>query len=218
VDLTYGPQYEAFRAEVRAFIEGHREQAPPLGAPRDAKARAWQRLLIERGYTARSIPKRYGGAGHPPDILEARILAEEFARARVSPGLGGQGVAMLVPTLLEVGTEEQKLRWVPPTLAGEIVWCQGYSEPGAGSDLASLRTSAVLDGVGFTDLLGLHYWFKRIGFDRQPLGSPEWLRAEAARAQGLLDCRAGGPVDMRRRAGAVSVSSFDTIRPGGTSR
>jgi alkylation response protein AidB-like acyl-CoA dehydrogenase len=146
VDLTYGPQYETFRAEVRAFVDAHREQAPPVGAPRDARARAWQRLLIERGYTARSIPKRYGGAGHPPDILEARILAEEFARARVSPGLGGQGVAMLVPTLLEVGTEEQKLRWVPPTLAGEIVWCQGYSEPGAGSDLASLRTSAVLDG------------------------------------------------------------------------
>ena len=146
MDLNYGPAYEALRTQVRAFIDAHRDAAPEVGAPRDEKARAWQRLLIEHGYTARTIPKRYGGAGHAPDILEARIIAEEFARARVSPGLGGQGISMLVPTLLEVGTEEQKLRFVPPTLSGEIVWCQGYSEPGAGSDLASLRTSAVLDG------------------------------------------------------------------------
>ncbi len=112
---------------------------------------AWQQLLIEKGYAARTIPKQYGGAGYPPDILKARIIAEEFARAGVSPGLGGQGISMLVPTLLEVGTEEQKRQFIAPTLRGEMVWCQGYSEPGAGSDLASLRTSAVLDGDDWVD-------------------------------------------------------------------
>lgn len=146
MDLNYGPRYDAFRAEVRGFIESHRQLAPRSGGPRDDTAKAWQRLLIEQGYAARTIPREYGGAGHAPDLLESRILAEEFSQARVSPGLGGQGINMLVPTLLEMGTEAQKREFIAPTLAGDIVWCQGYSEPGAGSDLASLRTSAVLDG------------------------------------------------------------------------
>jgi len=146
VDLNDGPEYQAFREEVRTFLAEHADVAPPAGSPRDKKARAWQRLLLQRGYTARTIPREYGGAGLPADLLKSRILAEEFARARVSPGLGGQGISMLVPTLLELGSDEQKRQFIPPTLAGEITWCQGYSEPGAGSDLASLRTSAVLDG------------------------------------------------------------------------
>ena len=95
---------------------------------------------------ARAIPKKYGGYGGEPDILKSRIIAEEFARAQISPGLGGQGIAYLVPALLEMGSEEQKQRFIPPTLSGEIIWCEGYSEPNAGSDLASLTTSAVLDG------------------------------------------------------------------------
>jgi alkylation response protein AidB-like acyl-CoA dehydrogenase len=107
---------------------------------------AWQKRLIAQGYAARTIPKEYGGAGHEPDILKARIIAEEFASAGISAGLGGQGISMLVPTLLEVGTEAQRQQFIGPTIRGEMVWCQGYSEPGAGSDLASLRTSAVLDG------------------------------------------------------------------------
>lgn len=146
MDLSYGPRYEAFRQEVREFIATHRHLAPTAGGPRDEKARAWQRLLISRGYTARTIPAAYGGAGCAPDLLEARILAEEFSAARVSPGLGGQGINMLVPTLLAMGTEEQKRQFIPPTLSGEMIWCQGYSEPGAGSDLASLRTAGVLQG------------------------------------------------------------------------
>ena len=146
MDLNDGPEYQTFREEVRRFLAEHADRAPPAGSLRDDKARAWQRLLLERGYTARTIPREYGGAGQPADLLKSRIIAEEFSRARVSPGLGGQGISMLVPTLLEVGTEEQKRRFIPPTLAGEMIWCQGYSEPGAGSDLAALRTSAVLDG------------------------------------------------------------------------
>ena len=146
MDLSYGPELEAFRAEVRRFLDEHAGEAPPVRAPNNEKSRSWQRLLIERGYAARTIPRKYGGAGLEPDLLKSRILAEEFTRAKVSPGLGGQGITMLVPTLLEVGSEEQREQFIRPTLTGEMIWCQGYSEPGAGSDLASLRTSAVLGG------------------------------------------------------------------------
>ena len=146
MNLSYGPQYEVFRDQVRGFIQSNRDRAGSAGSPRDDNARAWQKLLIEHGYAARTIPKEYGGAGLAPDILQSRIIAQEFARAGVSAGLGGQGISMLVPTLLEVGTEEQKRQFIEPTIRGDLVWCQGYSEPGAGSDLASLRTSGVLDG------------------------------------------------------------------------
>ena len=145
MDLSYGPEYETFREEVRSFLATHGGKAPRGAGLRAEETLAWQRLLIEHGYTARTIPAEYGGHGAEPDILKSRIIAEEFAAAGVSQGLGGQGIGMLVPTLLEVGTEAQKREFIPPTIRGEMVWCQGYSEPGAGSDLASLRTSAVLD-------------------------------------------------------------------------
>jgi alkylation response protein AidB-like acyl-CoA dehydrogenase len=110
---------------------------------------AWQALLIEHGYAGRTIPKAYGGFGAQPDILKSRIIAEEFTAARAPMGLAGQGVSMLIPTLLEMGAEAQKQQWIGPTLRGEVVWCQGYSEPGSGSDLASLTTRAVEDGDDF---------------------------------------------------------------------
>lgn len=146
MDLTFGPQYEAFRAEVRAFLDAHHAQAPRLPDLRAPATLAWQRLLIEHGYAGRTIPRQYGGYGAAPDILEARIIAEEFARAQVNPGLSGQGIMMLIPTLLHYGSEGQRQQFIEPTLKGEMIWCQGYSEPNAGSDLASLKTSAVLDG------------------------------------------------------------------------
>jgi len=150
MDLAYGPEYEAFRAELRAFLEAHRERAPKAGFGEvllvDPALAAWQRLLIERGYAARTIPKEYGGGGFAPDPLIATILAEEFRRAGVPAGVSGQGPDMLVPTLLEHGSEEQKRRYVPPTVRGELIWCQGYSEPGAGSDLASVATSGRVEG------------------------------------------------------------------------
>ncbi len=144
VDLSFGNEYEAFRDEVRQFIEAHRSQAPTVA--RGDSAKAWQKLLIGYGYTARTIPTAYGGFGAEPDIIKGRIIGEEFAAAQLPLGLGGQGISMLVPMLLEMGTDDQKQQFIKPTLHGDLVWCQGYSEPGAGSDLASLRTSAVLDG------------------------------------------------------------------------
>lgn len=145
MDLQYGHEYEAFRDDIRNFIAANRHRAPPMHSAAERPsptALAWQQLLLERGYTARTIPREYGGFGAEPDLLKSRIIAEEFASAGVAGGLANQGISMLVPTLLELGTEEQKRRWIAPTLKGEVVWCQGYSEPGAGSDLASLRTSA----------------------------------------------------------------------------
>ena len=151
MDLAYGPEYEAFRSGLRAFLEANRALAPTprageVATLKDPKIVSWQKLLIERGYAARTIPKQYGGGGYAPDPLIATILAEEFARARVSPGVGGQGPDMFVPTLLEHGSEEQKQKWVAPTIRGELVWCQGYSEPGAGSDLASIATAGRAEG------------------------------------------------------------------------
>jgi alkylation response protein AidB-like acyl-CoA dehydrogenase len=146
MDLTLTPELTAFREEVRAFLDAHKAEHEG-GAPKDAKA--WQRLLIDNGYAARTIPRAYGGFGAEPDGLKSRIIAEAFIEAGAPRGMSGQGISMLVPTLLEVGSEEQKTRWIAPTLSGEIIWCQGYSEPGAGSDLANLQTKAVEDGEDF---------------------------------------------------------------------
>ncbi len=146
MDLSYGAEYEAFRREVVDFLQQHKDTAPKNPPLRSAEAIGWQKTLIAQGYFARTIPAEYGGYGAAPDILKSRIIAEEFARERMHPGMGGQGISMLVPTLLESGTEAQKKQFIQPTLHGEMLWCQGYSEPGAGSDLAALRTSAVLDG------------------------------------------------------------------------
>ena len=148
MDLSYGPEYEAFRNEVRAFAKEFCGRAPRTFGFNE-ETRAWQKLLIKHGYAARTIPKEYGGFGGTPDILKSRIIAEEFIAAGLPMGMANQGISMLVPTLLELGTEEQKQRWIGPTLRGEVIWCQGYSEPGAGSDLASLTTRAVEDGDDF---------------------------------------------------------------------
>ena len=151
MDLEYSQEYKDFQQQVRAFAEKHGHQSPRGSAVArpDQQTREWQALLIENGYAARTIPREYGGYGAEPDILKNVIIAEELNRAGLNRGLSNQGVTMLVPTLLEVGTEEQRQKWIRPTLHGEVMWCQGYSEPGAGSDLASLRTSATEDGDDF---------------------------------------------------------------------
>jgi alkylation response protein AidB-like acyl-CoA dehydrogenase len=152
MDLTLSDRHRALHAAVRRFIATHGHRSPPFGGG-GARSRpgpammAWQALLIEHGFAARSVPRAYGGFGAAPDVLEEAIIAEAFSEAGINPGIQGQGVRMLVPTLLEVGTEVQRLRWIPPTIRGELIWCQGYSEPDSGSDLASLRTHArVEDG------------------------------------------------------------------------
>jgi alkylation response protein AidB-like acyl-CoA dehydrogenase len=146
MDLDFGPAYVAFRDQVRDFLAAHAARAPRTLDLRAPQTLAWQKLLIEHGYAGRTVPREYGGFGAAPDPLEARILAEEFARAQVPAGLAGQGIAMLIPTLLEFGREDQRQSFIPATLRGEMIWCQGYSEPNAGSDLAALATRAELYG------------------------------------------------------------------------
>lgn len=149
MDLEIGPRYEAFREEVKTFLAAHRDEAPSadLGERRgDPRVLDWQKTLIEHGYAARTVPSEYGGFGAEPDIMEAILLDQEFTAANVFSGIESQGISMFVPTLLEFGSEQQKKRLIGPTIRGELIWCQGYSEPGSGSDLASLQTRAVLDG------------------------------------------------------------------------
>jgi alkylation response protein AidB-like acyl-CoA dehydrogenase len=150
MDLEYGPEYDALRTEVRAFLaeawpearrDPDREHMPDPRAQRDFVAAA-----LERDYVYRSIPRAYGGSEQAFDPLREEIIADEFNRAGAPWRLGPQGVGMVVPTLLEAGAEWQKERFIPDTLRGDFVWCQGYSEPGAGSDLAALRSTARLEG------------------------------------------------------------------------
>jgi len=157
MDLNFGSEYTDFRKEVNDFCKEYsgvllESSKIPLSDDSSSgqikmKRSDWQKLLIEKGYFARSIPKEYGGYGGESDIIKNRIIAEEFAKNNTPPPMGGQGIDMLVPTLLELGTEEQKKEYIKPTLHGEIIWCQGYSEPNAGSDLASLQTKGeLIDG------------------------------------------------------------------------
>ena len=141
MDLTYGADSERFRGEVRVFLE---ERWRPSDNPVDVAA--FRKAAIDAGYLYRSIPRRYGGSEQPADVLRARVIREEFTAAHAPMELRSLGTQLLVPTLLEAGAEWQKQRFIEATIAGEIKWCQGYSEPGAGSDLASLRTRATLVG------------------------------------------------------------------------
>jgi alkylation response protein AidB-like acyl-CoA dehydrogenase len=147
MDLTLSDPYQALQAEIRTFVREHGDKSPKVGGGRkrpDRKTLDWQKRLVEHGYAGRSIPKEYGGFGAQPDVMAAAVIAGEFARANVYAGLTNQGISMLVPTLLEVGTEEQKREYVGPTIRGDLIWCQGYSEPGNGSDLANAQTKAEL--------------------------------------------------------------------------
>lgn len=147
MDLSYGSAMEEFRSEVREFLEA---SWPPSGEEarysREEQATRFRQRAIEEGYLCRAIPKRYGGAEQPPDVLKGQIIREEFGRAHAPMEPRGIGTMMLVPTLLDRGEEWQKEKFVAPTIRGEITWAQGYSEPGSGSDLASLKTRGELVG------------------------------------------------------------------------
>ncbi|MBW2242724.1 MAG: acyl-CoA dehydrogenase family protein [Deltaproteobacteria bacterium] len=158
MDLEFDARYDDFRSEVREFLSKHKPPKSLGVAEEEASGRiTWLSLLIEHGYWARTIPEAYGGYGAPPDLLETVIMDEEFNRVGVARGFNAQGPSMLVPTLLTHGSEEQRKRWISPTMRGEIIWCQGYSEPGSGSDLASLQTSGTEDGDDFL-LNGQKIW------------------------------------------------------------
>ncbi len=147
MDLRFSEEYEAYRSEVKAFLadnwplEG--EEAKLTLTEQQARFRA---RAIGAGYLARAILRKYGGSEQLADVLKGLIIRQEFGKAQAPLDPAGNGPTMLVPTLLEHGTEEQKERIIPPTMKGELVFCQGYSEPGSGSDLASVQTRAELVG------------------------------------------------------------------------
>lgn len=136
IELNFGPEHDAFRQQVREFLSREWHDGRDVAG--------FRRAAVEAGYFYRSIPKRFGGSEQVPDSIKASIIATEFARARAPGELKGNGIQMLVPTLLERGEEWQKEMFIPGTLSGEFQWAQGYSEPGSGSDLASLRTRGEL--------------------------------------------------------------------------
>ena len=161
-------ELNTFRKETREWLETH---CPPSMRTRmvpgeevtgstkkrssNPDAYLWLENMAARGWTAPTWPREYGGGGLSMD--EFLVLLEELQNINARPPLGGMGITMIGPTLLEYGTEAQKLRHLPLIARGEVAWCQGYSEPGAGSDLASLRTRA--DDVGdFYQVNGSKIW------------------------------------------------------------
>jgi alkylation response protein AidB-like acyl-CoA dehydrogenase len=157
VDFDDTPEEAAFRAEARAWLEAHAERRRPDARPSLAAAndpghieacRAWQHTLYEGGWAGITWPKAYGGRGGTAN--EARVFAQEERRFDVSTGMFAVAVGMVGPTLIAHGTPEQQQRYLDPMLRGDEMWCQLFSEPGAGSDLAALRTRAVRDGETWT--------------------------------------------------------------------
>ncbi len=145
MDLTLSPAEQAFRDELREWVDANNPGREPAG---DESAfefrRNWQRQLHEAGWAGVSWPKEYGGRG--ATLIEQAIFNEELARAQAPALANGLGLAMGGPTVIAHGTEEQRQRYLEPILSAEEIWCQGFSEPESGSDLASLKTRAKRDG------------------------------------------------------------------------
>ncbi len=141
MDLELSESYLAFQEEVENFLASNWRS----DLSKDPEVvDVFRHTATEAGYLYRNVPEIYGGSGQSPDVLKAKIIGECFAKARAPREVSGVGMMMLVPTLLDCGSEVQKRTFIPETLAGKYRWAQGYSEPGAGSDLASLRTKGEL--------------------------------------------------------------------------
>lgn len=151
MDFDYGPDAEAFRDEVRNWLAenlpaGHEDSIRETfaGDERDSFMRDWEEKLRAAGYIGIAWPKEYGGRGL--STLELLVFNEEMVKARAPQRLNFFGEGLVGPTIMQWGSEEQKKEFLPKILSGEHIWCQGFSEPNAGSDLASLTTRAELDG------------------------------------------------------------------------
>ena len=150
MDLTYPPEAEAFRLTIRAWLEENLPQGwfePGFFQSEDERKdfnQTWTAKLFAGGWICAGWPVEYGGKGL--SLLEQVVLNEEFASAGAPMRADFFGDTLVGPTILQWGTEEQKREFIPGILQGKIAWCQGFSEPNSGSDLASLKTSAVLDG------------------------------------------------------------------------
>ncbi|MGH7860219.1 MAG: acyl-CoA dehydrogenase family protein, partial [Candidatus Binatia bacterium] len=143
--------FDPVRSEEELCWGGKKTKYPP-------DVMKWLHLMAERGWTAPTWPREYGGGGL--SRAEAKVLQEEMRSLRLRPPLTGFGLTMIGPLLLVEGAEEQKREHMPRLVRGEVRWCQGYSEPGSGSDLASLQTRAVPDGDDYV-VTGQKVWISR---------------------------------------------------------
>lgn len=149
MDLHFDVDAEAFRHEIRTWLEAN---VPGEPMPDDPDAafqyrRVWQKKMYDAGWAGIHWPKTYGGRG--ATLIEQAIFSQEIARAQAPDMANELGLMIVGPTLMAHGTEAQKTRYIPPILSGDEIWCQGFSEPNSGSDLASLQTRAVSDGDDF---------------------------------------------------------------------
>jgi alkylation response protein AidB-like acyl-CoA dehydrogenase len=164
VELTYTPAQQAFRAECRAWLEAHvpREPLPSFDTAEGFTAhRAWEAELHAGGFAMVPWPVAYGGRG--ADLLEWLIFEEEYYRAGAPRRVNQNGIFLLGPTLMEYGTPEQKARFLPKMASSEEVWAQGWSEPGAGSDMAAIQTTALREGDHYV-IRGQKTWASRGAF------------------------------------------------------
>jgi alkylation response protein AidB-like acyl-CoA dehydrogenase len=166
VDLAFSPAEEAFRTELRAWLRAHVPREPPAHATladEVAALRAWQRTLHGGRWVGIHWPTEYGGRG--ASVVEHYLFQEEIAAARAPEIINRIGVNLVGPTLIAHGTDAQKRRFLPPILPAEELWCQLFSEPGAGSDLTALRTRAERRGDGWS-VSGQKVWTSYAQFAR----------------------------------------------------
>ncbi|MGW4005712.1 acyl-CoA dehydrogenase family protein, partial [Streptomyces nigra] len=200
MDLTHSAADEAFRAEARAWLRAHVPAEPPPSLETEegfAAHRAWEAELAADRWSVVDWPARYGG--RDAGLVRWLLFEEEYYAAGAPGRVGQNGVSLLAPTLLAHGTEEQRARVLPPMATGEVVWAQAWSEPEAGSDLASLRSRAVRVSGGWL-LSGQKTWSSRAAF--------------ADRAFGLFRC---APDAERPHLGLIYLM-FDLRAPGVTVR
>ena len=160
--LEYTERQQQFRAEIRDWLAAHRPKAPLPSFDTEAgfaAHRGWERKLFEGRWSAVTWPKEFGGRG--ADLIEWLIFEEEYWRAAAPLRVNQNGIFLLAPTLMEFGTDEQKKRFLPRIAAGEDIWAQGWSEPGAGSDMAAIRCKAQKNGSGGYVLSGQKTWSTR---------------------------------------------------------
>lgn len=218
MDLRFDAQDEAYRKEFRAWLEENRGL---FESPRDPlaaleAARDLQRRLYEAGYVGLAWPKEYGG--REATLTQQVIVAEELARASALPLVNTIGLSILAPTLIRHGSDEQRARFLPKILTAEELWCQGFSEPDAGSDLASLRTRAVREGDEF--IVNGHKVWTSLGFIADWCFLLARTDPDAPKRQGisflLCDMKTPGVTvqPLRNAAGGIHFSEvyFDDVR------
>jgi alkylation response protein AidB-like acyl-CoA dehydrogenase len=212
MDLSYTAEEERFRAELRSFLE---RAVPREEPPEDLDGefewlREFQRRMHAGGWVGIHWPRAYGGRDATP--MQQAIFAEEMARARAPQLVNRVGINNVGPTLMHFGTDEQKRRYLPGILSADEIWCQLYSEPGAGSDLAALRTRAVLDGDDYV-VTGQKVWTSYAQHSRWAILLAR-TGEDAVKQRGIsyliVDMRAPG-IDIRPLRQLTGASEFNEV-------